>query len=613
MFDMAANRSFNNPFSLNDIPDSVGRMDTMPPVALGGGLLGQIDQYELVRKLGGGGFGVVYLARDTVSGVQVAIKNLHPLLKTNAEEMERIRENFAVVQRLHHPHIAAALVLHPARVVAYADETVRRELHVEAGDPVLIMSYAPGVPLSKWRCQFPDRRVPLKKAVEICRQIALALDFAHSERIVHRDIKPSNIMVETREDGTFRTRVLDFGLAAEIRSSMSRVSREVGDTSGTRPYMAPEQWTGRRQDGRTDQYALAALFYELVSGGVPFAGVFETGDPAIMMTAVKTEIPEMLAELDEFANRALTRALAKEPENRFDSCTAFVEALPNPESIVFTNDLGHPPAPVTTITAKPVQHTPGEVQKVTLASGVDLDLVWCPAGSFMMGSPPTEIARDNDETQHRVTLTGSFWMGKYEVTQAQWEAMMGRSPSHFKEAKLFGTFGGRSLSSHPVEQVSWNDCQEFVRKVNARVPGGGFRLPTEAEWEYACRAGTTTAFHYGNDLDASMVNFDGYYPYGNGRKGEFRRKTTPVGSFKPNASGLYDMHGNVWEWCEDWYGAYPSGSVTDPVGPGSGSGRVDRGGCWYGNAWNCRSAFRGWRVPGYRNYGLGLRLARSPQ
>lgn len=178
-------------------------------------------------------------------------------------------------------------MLHPARAVAYADEAVRRELRVESGDPVLVMSYAPGVPLSKWRRQFREGRVPAEKALELCKQIASALDFAHSERIVHRDVKPSNVMVETREDGTFRARILDFGLAAEIRSSMSRVSRESGDTSGTRPYMAPEQWTGRRQDGRTDQYALAAVFYELVSGEVPFAGVFETGDPAIMLAAVK--------------------------------------------------------------------------------------------------------------------------------------------------------------------------------------------------------------------------------------------------------------------------------------------------------------------------------------
>jgi formylglycine-generating enzyme required for sulfatase activity len=192
-------------------------------------------------------------------------------------------------------------------------------------------------------------------------------------------------------------------------------------------------------------------------------------------------------------------------------------------------------------------------------------------------------------------------MGKYEVTQAQWERVMGSNPSNFKNA-------GKDA---PVEQVSWDDCQAFIRKLNALVPGGGFRLPTEAEWEYACRAGTTTTFHYGNDLDASMANFDGNYPYGNGAKGRYRETTVPVGTFKPNAWNLYDMHGNVWELCWDWHGEYPTGSVIDPSGPGSGSNRVPRGGSWDCNARDCRSANRVRYVPGSRNSLVGLRLARG--
>jgi formylglycine-generating enzyme required for sulfatase activity len=163
-----------------------------------------------------------------------------------------------------------------------------------------------------------------------------------------------------------------------------------------------------------------------------------------------------------------------------------------------------------------------------------------------------------------------------------------------------------------VEQVSWDDCQEFIRKVNGLVSGGGFRLPTEVEWEYACRAGSTTAFHYGNDLDSSMANFDGNCPYGNGAKGRYRETTVTAGTFKPNAWNLYDMHGNVWEWCSDWYGEYPSGGVSDPTGPGFGSGRVGRGGCWGRIARICRSACRGRDDPGSRCNDLGLRLARSP-
>jgi len=332
----------------NGMDISLGSADTLRP---DGAPLGRIDQYELVRELGGGGFGVVYLARDTVAGVDVAVKGLPPLVKNNAEEMERIRENFALVAKLHHPNIAAALVLHPARSVSYADERVRQALRVLSGDTLLVMTYAPGVTLNKWRKQFPEGKVPVAQALEVCRQIAAALDYAHREKVVHRDVKPSNVMIESlmaaRGDARppiptlegecphepcphepqVRVRVLDFGLAAEIRSSMSRVSQEKGDTSGTRPYMAPEQWAGRRQDGCTDQYALAALFYELVSGAVPFASAFDTGDPVIMANAALNLKPEPLAALSKAQNAALLRGLAKEPGERFASCGELVAAL----------------------------------------------------------------------------------------------------------------------------------------------------------------------------------------------------------------------------------------------------------------------------------------------
>jgi serine/threonine protein kinase len=226
--------------------------------------LGSIDQYELKRELGGGGFGTVYLARDSVSGVDVAVKGLPPFVKNNREEMDNIRANFNLVHAIHHPHIAAALYLHPATNVAYSSEDVRQKLRVLAGDMLLVMAYAPGITLSRWRKQFPENKVPPAKAVEIARQIADALDYAHALKVIHRDIKPANVMIETDISGRVTARVLDFGLAAEIRSSMGRVSKEVHDTSGTRPYMAPEQWLGGRQGPATDQYALAVLLHELV-------------------------------------------------------------------------------------------------------------------------------------------------------------------------------------------------------------------------------------------------------------------------------------------------------------------------------------------------------------
>jgi formylglycine-generating enzyme required for sulfatase activity len=166
---------------------------------------------------------------------------------------------------------------------------------------------------------------------------------------------------------------------------------------------------------------------------------------------------------------------------------------------------------------------------------------------------------------------------------------MGNSPSNFK--------GSDRL---PVEEVSWNDCQEFFRKA-----GGGLRLPTEAEWEYACRAGTTTPFNTGETISTDEANYERSYLDGIGRKGG----TVEVGSFRANAWGVFDMHGNVWEWCSDWYGPYPSGLVTDPTGAASGAKRVLRGGSWHLNPRKCRSALRGRDAPDNRNDNFGLRVA----
>jgi formylglycine-generating enzyme required for sulfatase activity len=235
-----------------------------------------------------------------------------------------------------------------------------------------------------------------------------------------------------------------------------------------------------------------------------------------------------------------------------------------------------------------------------------IELVWINPGTFTMGSPESESDRQNDEIQHRVTLTKGFWLGKYEVTQGQWQAVMGNNPSNFKDAG----------SNAPVEQVSWYDAMEFCAKLTVRelrvgrLPAGyEFSLPTEAQWEYACRAGTTTAFCYGNDLDSSMANLDGNHPYGNGREGQYRQTTVAVGSFPPNAWGLYDMHGNVLEWCCDWSGTYLSGAVTDPTRPSGASYRVVRGGSWYDLALRCRSAHRGSDIPDDCNDDVGFRLA----
>ena len=289
--------------------------------------LGRIDQYELVRELGGGGFGCVYLAKDTVAGIEVAVKGLPPEVKHNKEELENIRENFALVSRLHHPNIAAALVLHPVVKAEYASRDPMEKLRVFEGDTLMVMEYAPGSTLSSWRKQFPGRRVPFDMAVDVVRQIASALDYAHERKIIHRDIKPANVMIEPLEGGGNAVRILDFGLAAEIRSSMGRVSREIRDMSGTRPYMAPEQWAGEKQGAATDQYALAVLFCELVSGEVPYQSAFESGDSIVMMANVIHQSVKLPGGVPEKARTPLLRALSKKPSGRYPTCEAFAEAL----------------------------------------------------------------------------------------------------------------------------------------------------------------------------------------------------------------------------------------------------------------------------------------------
>ena len=254
------------------------------------------------------------------------------------------------------------------------------------------------------------------------------------------------------------------------------------------------------------------------------------------------------------------------------------------------------------------------------------NMAWIPCGTFVMGSPTSEAQRDSGETQHTVTLTQGFYMGKYAVTQGEYLALMGNNPSYFTTQDWYGNPISPDLN-RPVETVSWDDatsyCAHLTQQEQAvgRLPTGWvYRLPTESEWEYACRAGTTTAFNFGSGIHGGMANFWDYYEY-DAAIGDiyvpspavaWLPRTTTVGSYAPNAWGLHDMHGNVWEWCRDWYGTYPTGSVIDPQGAPSGSDRVFRGGSWCSLGRNCRSAFRSYYDPSGRDYGIGFRVVLAP-
>ena len=198
-------------------------------------------------------------------------------------------------------------------------------------------------------------------------------------------------------------------------------------------------------------------------------------------------------------------------------------------------------------------------------NSIGMKFVWIPPGNFVMRSPMDEKKRYANETQHKVTLSKGFYMGVFTVTQDQWQEVMGKNPSVFKDEKNL-----------PVENVSWG-CQEFIKKLRDKDKKP-YRLPTEAEWEYSCRAGTTTPFHFGNTISTDQANYNGDFTYGDGKKGIYRNKTTPVGSFPANAWGLFDMHGNVFQMCQDWKAEYPLGDVVDPQGPEKGKFRSIRGG-----------------------------------
>jgi formylglycine-generating enzyme len=228
-------------------------------------------------------------------------------------------------------------------------------------------------------------------------------------------------------------------------------------------------------------------------------------------------------------------------------------------------------------------------------------LRWIEPGSFWMGSPDTEKGRGSDEQRHRVTLTQGFWMADTACTQGLWQAVMGDNPSKF-------TGEGR----RPVEQVSWDDVtQRFLPELNRQVAGLQAVLPTEAQWEYACRAGSETPFCIGEQITPQRVNYDGNHPYAGGAKGEYREKTVVVKSLPPNDWVLYEVHGNVFEWCADVYGPYPSSDVTDPTGIPSAGSRVLRGGSWNDSARWCRAAHRDRYQRDYRNGSIGFRLCVS--
>lgn len=569
-------------------------------------------RYTLKREIGAGGMGVVWLARDEQLETEVALKFLHESVRHDPEAVRDLKREVRRCHQLSHPNIV--------RVHDFVED---------ARATAIAMEYVPGASLAARKVAKANGCFDVAELAPLVEQLCLALEHAHVEaRIVHCDIKPANLIVT--DSG--RLKLADFGIARSLVETKTRLSHDLRGGAATLSFASPQQLAGRAPAPVDDIYAVGATLYDLLTGKPPF---FRGDLRGQIESMLPTPLARRRAELEN-TGKPIPRAweetilacLEKRAEARPQRIMDVVGRLAQDTPALIpggidpdvTEGFALPSDPDATERFAPPRpgmnaigcfqskiRAPESGQPWTIP-GLGLVIQPIGAGRFAMGSPAVEPDRwENEGPQTWVTMTRPFWLGKTQVTQREWQAIIGNNPARFK--------GG----DHPVENISWAGAMEFCHMLTAReraadrLPDGYvYTLPTEPQWEYACRAGTTSPFHVGSKLDASMANFDGNFPYGGASKGEHRRQTTAVGGFKPNAWGLHDMHGNVWEWCADWYvEKLPGGSVCDPVGARVGSLRVLRGGSWDGHAKNCRSARRSGDEPGARVHDLGFRLALS--
>ncbi|MEA5570735.1 bifunctional serine/threonine-protein kinase/formylglycine-generating enzyme family protein [Calothrix sp. UHCC 0171] len=581
------------------------------------------DRYKIISLLGQGGFGETYLAEDLGIPINPKPKCVVKRLKTHNltdAQLDWVKNSFE--------QEAATLYnlgkLHPQIPNLSEYFQVGKEFY-------LVQDFIDGVDLTK--IITPGKNIPEVAVTQLLEEILEVLVIVHQQNIIHRDINPKNIM-RRHVDG--KVILIDFGAVKQIMFKNS------GQTSltmgvGTPGFMPLEQFNGKPKLA-SDIYAVGMLGVQALTGIPPH--LLDDDEDGEVIWQDKVNINIRFAEV-------LTRMVNRRVSQRYQNAAEALQAIQllnqpinqpinQPLNQPINQPLNQPIAP--TIISPPLPLQIFQFQTVTvddrgkvrkpeqkqakylvedLGNGVTLEMVQIPGGTFTMGSPETETGRfdrERESPQHQVTVP-SFFMGKYQVTQAQYQAVM--SGNFFQ--KIIGNQNNPSYfkgEKRPVEQVSWDYAITFCQKLSQKT-GHTYRLPSEAEWEYACRAGTTTPFYFGETITTDLANYRGtdwdyegtIYRgnYGQAPKGEHRQETTPVGSFPPNAFGLYDMHGNVWEWCQDsWHENYNGAPSDGSAWIDNNDNKLLRGGSWTIDPWICRYALRyfGTRAGRYNNVGF---------
>lgn len=562
-------------------------------------------RFRIVSLLGRGGMGAVYLAEDLRLGRRkIALKI--PTRFTGEEQTKRFLREARAAAILDHPHICP--------VYDIGDEGDR---------PYLAMKFLAGRTLS--REVSPRKPWDESRAIRIVATIARALHYAHEQGVIHRDLKPANVIL-TDDDSPI---VMDFGLA-KLEGATTLTYH--GAIFGTPAYMSIEQARGELHEigPWSDVYSLGVTLFELLTGRTPFVGTPVNiiaqllADPAPNIRSLRVDVSDTVEEI-------LARAMAKHSADRYATMHEFAEDL---DSCLFRPSGGPTPPFRRAAVPPPVSREPGDRMILALPDKSAMPFSWCPRGQFMMGASANDYDGEADERPHHPVAFGAgFFLASHPVTRSQFARFADETGYATDAERGAGAFcfrdgewrvdreinwrwpGFRQPDDHPVVAVSWYDAQRYLDWLNDVRPGHGFRLPTEAEWEYACRAGTTWRYISGNAPSGMTAHSNVAAPARRAAPtptfADDYVFTSAVARFAPNEWGLYDMVGNVWEWCADWYDPayYARSPRVDPVNDESGTHRVCRGGSGSNNAVVCRSSYRNRYEPERAVNILGFRIA----